>query len=312
MRIAFWGKAARGISCLHAVLEAGFQVVVVVVQPGSNGAPDPLQTIAEGLNLPVIATHDPNTDLIRTQLAAYAPDISLLAGYGQILSSETIALPTLMSINLHGGKLPEYRGSSPMNWVLIRGENSFTISVIKVDAGVDTGDILLERSFPIAPDDTIRELHAIANANFPEMVVEVLLAIADNRLQPRPQSRTEGAYFPLRFPDDGLIIWDLLTAEQVYNRIRALTDPYPCAFTYYGGRKVLLIAAELTLQPHYGCPGRVYRISSSNRMLVCASDKCLWITAAKFSDSNGDAIIEIKRYDEFLTCGLMLRKSFLL
>lgn len=306
MRIAFWGKGARGASCLEKVIEAGFQVVVAVAQAGLERA-DALSVLADRLDLPVMTTEDPNSESFRKQLAAYAPDISLLAGCGQILSPQTIALPTMMSINLHAGKLPEYRGSSPMNWALMRGDSSFTISVIRVDAGVDTGDILLERTFSIAPRDTIRELHDIANRHFPEMVVEVLHQIALGTLKPKPQQKDAGSYCPLRFPDDGLIIWDLLTAEQVYNRIRALTDPYPCAFSYYRGRKVLLTAARPAEPPYYGSPGRIYKLSGKNGMLVCASDRCLWITEARFADTGEDLLDNICRYDELWSLGQMMR-----
>jgi methionyl-tRNA formyltransferase len=143
-------------------------VAVVGHPPGGLGRrPDSVAAAGRALGVPVFEPEDINSAQTVRSLRALQPDVLVLAGYGPILRGSIIDMPSHGCVNLHGGRLPQYRGSSPLNWALINGETAFTISIIRVDAGVDTGDVLLDRTFPIGPDDTIADLHRIANANFP-------------------------------------------------------------------------------------------------------------------------------------------------
>jgi methionyl-tRNA formyltransferase len=225
--------------------------------------------------------------------------VVVLGGYGKILKGPIIATAKDMFVNLHGGRLPKYRGSSPMNWSLINGEKEFGLSIIKVDTGVDTGDLLLERVFPIDPSHSIADLHHRANHEFPLMLVEVLRGLRAGSLAPRKQP-PGGSYWPLRFSEDGFILWDTLTAEQVHNRIRALTEPYPCAFSYYEGRKVRLLVSSLPEEDFFGEPGRIYRVSPKKGVLVCAADKCLWLSRAVFEDGK-ELAASAERYAKLAT-----------
>lgn len=301
MRIVFWGKGNRGVSCLQALHGAGYDVSLVVVHPDdARAGATSVGARAQLLGIPTIAPDDPNDATVCARLARASADLFVLGGYGKIIRPEVIEIPTRMSINLHGGKLPEYRGSSPMNWALIRGERQFSLSIIRVASGVDTGPVLAERTFPIPTEATIADLHAIADVQFPQMLCAVVAQIDRGTAVATPQDSSRAAYFPLRFPDDGFILWDCLTATQVHNRIRALTAPYPCAFTYVEGRKVRLLGSALTDLPTYGEPGRVYRIAPRG-ILVCASDRCLWVTRAVFEEGAEDVRRVLRRYDQFAT-----------
>ena len=302
MRILFAGHKTRGVECLEAVRARGYEIVAVVGHPPGSAGPtaDSVAAAGRALGVPVFEPEDINSAQTVRSLRALQPDVLVLAGYGPILRGPIIDMPSHGCINLHGGRLPQYRGSSPLNWALINGETGFTISIIRVDAGVDTGDVLLDRTFPIGPDDTIADLHRIANANFPGMLVEVLEGIRTGTARGRKQDPLEAAYYPLRFPDDGLILWDLATAQQVHNRIRALTDPYPGAFTFLGSRRVRVLGSKAAARTHYGEPGRVY-VKNEHGLLVCASDRCLWMTRAVFDDDGSDAIADIARYRSFAT-----------
>jgi len=228
------------------------------------------------------------------------PELIVLAGYGQIVKKDFISLTKLGCINLHGGKLPEYRGSSPMNWSLINGEKEFTISIIQIDEGVDTGDILIEKSFQISINDTIKELQEKANKAFPELLVNAIEKIEQGTLRPKKQDESKSSYYPLRFPDDGLILWDIYTAEEIHNRIRALTDPYPGAFTFFNGHKLKLLKSELTSRPFYGEPGRIYR-KTKDKILICAKDQCLWIHKIINAHTKENAYDIMKRYEKLAT-----------
>jgi methionyl-tRNA formyltransferase len=300
VKIVFFGNGQRGMSCLQALREQRHEIAAVVVHPASASEVSTLGTVAKSFQIPVLSPDNPNASEIVSNLKEYKADIFILAGYGKIVRKELFEIPRLGAINLHAGKLPKYRGSSPMNWALINGEKNFTLSVIKVDARVDTGDILLEQAFPISDSDTIVDLHQIANQTFPVMLVDVLKRLEEGKLKGEVQSEKGASYYPLRFPEDGLIVWDGLTAEQIHNQIRALTEPYPCAFTFFQNRKVKLLTSELSKFPYHGESGRIYS-KSDKGLLVCASDRCLLIKKAVFAD-DGQSIAEaVKRYDRFLS-----------
>ncbi len=301
MRFVLWANGNRGTRCLAALLGAGYRPSRVVVHPPKGRTwYTSVAAAAEAEGLPTFAPEDPNAPDALDRLRAEQADVFVLAGYGPILRQRALEIPKRLTINLHGGKLPEYRGSSPMNWALINGEASFSLSVIRVDAGVDTGDVLLDRTFPIGADATIVDLHHIANETFPQMLIEVMGQIERDALQPRRQDPARARYFPLRFPDDGLVMWDMLTAEQVHNRVRALRPPYPGAFTYFDGRKVTLVSSRQRSFEFRGEPGRVYR-KTDEGLLVCAKDRCLWIREAVFADDGADAMAAIDRYDRLAT-----------
>ena len=301
MRLVLWGKGQRGASCLERLVRAERRPTLVVLQPpASTATPCPVAVTAQRHGIPTFAPDHPNDDATLDRLRSESADIFVLAGYGKILQPATFDLPARMTINTHAGKLPQYRGSSPLNWALINDEQEFTLSVIRVDAGVDSGDVLAERAFPIADHDTICDLHRVANEQFPQMMLEVLDAIEHDNLAPRNQDARHARYFPLRFPDDGAILWDQLSAREVHNRIRALRPPYPGAFTFFDGRRVKLIASQLADEDVRGEPGRVYR-RRDGALLVCARDRCLWIRQAEFADDGRPLAGEIQRYDRLAT-----------
>jgi len=205
-----------------------------------------------------------------------------------------------MTINTHAGELPGMRGSSPLNWALLEGRSEVTLSIIRVNAKVDGGDVLTEKTVGLTDNTTIAELQDIANTAFPSLIVETLAALERGSITPRPQDDRRSTYYPLRFSEDGLILWDQMTAVQAHNCIRALTVPYPCAFTYGAGHRIRLLKSELTATPVRGEPGRIYR-KSARGLLVCASDRCLWITRAETSDEGRPAAEILNRYDRMAT-----------
>nr|WP_319375385.1 methionyl-tRNA formyltransferase [uncultured Methanoregula sp.] len=311
MRIIFAGNKERGISCLKSLISEKHEIVAVIAPKESPecGNSNLFAKTAKNLGLGVIQPDDINKPDIIEKLQSLSPDLIILAGYGQIVKEPFIKIAPLGCINLHGGKLPKYRGSSPMNWALINGVSEFTLTIIKVDCGVDTGDILHERTFPVSGNDTIADLQNLANIQFPEMLIEVVNHLQKGTIFSRKQDDALASYYPLRFPDDGLILWDQLTAQQVHNRIRALTDPYPGAFSFFKKRKVKLLKSSLTTNDYFGEPGRVYR-KSETAILVCASDRCLWIETAVFEKDGTSAVDQIQRYDKFVTLGdLIIARS---
>jgi len=299
MKILFAGNKERGISCIEAVQEK--HEVVGVIGHKKTSKTNHFVDEAISLGFDVFRPENVNDERFITKLRGLTPDITILAGYGPIVKRDFMSIAKYGCINLHGGRLPKYRGSSPMNWALINGDKNFTISIIQVDADVDTGNVLIEKIFQINATDTIVELHEIANKNFPQLLLKVLNRIEKKTIKPKIQDMDSSSYFPLRFPEDGLVFFDQLTAEEIHNRVRALTSPYPGVFTYYNNRRVKVLKSNLTKRPFFGEAGRIYRISKKMGILVCAKDKCLWLEEVVDNDTGGNCIDVFSRYDKLAT-----------
>ena len=300
MKIVFFGKGSRALACLQKLLEEEFQLNLLVLQPGDSFAGE-IGGIAEARKISIIAPDNPNSDEAVSRLQEEATDVFVLAGYGKILRPVCIDIPRQACINLHGGLLPGYRGSSPLNWALINDEPELGVSIIEVAPGIDTGSVLCERRMKVTSDTTIANAHDFANRNFPDMLLEVLRSIEETGAARGPEQTTaSGCYYPRRFPDDGIVFWDQLTAREVHNRIRALTEPYPCARTFCGGREVRLISSEFSATPLRGEPGRIYR-KSRGRLLVGARDEALWISEARFMDDDSPVHASAEVYQQFAT-----------
>jgi methionyl-tRNA formyltransferase len=299
MKIIFFAKGRRGLMCLKRVVAERLNVSMVVLQT-EDLLIEEFTDIANACGAEVFVPEDPNESSVLQALAMQEADVFVLAGYGLILKKQCIAVPKLRCINLHGGLLPEYRGSSPMNWALINNEPIIGISIIEVDQGIDTGAVLSEEQMEVDPNTTIADVHDWANHQFPDMLVRVLQEIKKDDCYSRVQNEEKACYYPRRFPDDGLVLWDQLSAIQVHNHIRGLTKPYPCAYTYYGKRQVRLVASRLSQTPVCGESGRIYR-KAAGSLLVGASDQAIWITEAEFVDDGSPLYGVVECYDRLAT-----------
>ena len=193
-------------------------------------------------------------------------DLCILAGWSKLINSQDLIKPKYGFINCHAGKLPEYRGSSPLNWSILNNEKKFGLSVISADENFDTGEILVSREFDILEDYEIKDLHSIANTNFPDMVIE---AAVKKSLGLRGYSQPQNCsnYYPLRSPEDGEINWYLDDAKRISNKIKALGSPYPGCYCFYQTKKGFLtkfISIDFNFQ---GEVGKIYR-TKTNTILI--------------------------------------------
>ncbi len=305
MKIIFAGNGIRGIACLDAIKNK-YNIVGVI---GHKTQKNELISQAEKFGFATFQPSNINSSNFVNKIKALKADICILAGYGQIVKNNFLSITKYGCINLHAGKLPQYRGSSPMNWALINGDNEYSISIIKVDEGVDTGPVLAEKTFSISTKDTILDLHNNANIYFPKILLNVLSNIVKNKLKPLNQNESNSSYYPLRFPEDGIVFFDQFSAEEIHNRIRALTDPYPGVLCYFKDRKIKILSSQLTQRPFFGEPGRIYRVSKKG-LLVCAKDRCLWLTKVIDIKTGKDLSIKIKRYDSIATIKGMAIKYY--
>ena len=299
MKLVFFSKGQRGLACLEKIISEGADVAMVVLQP--NDSENPLvESIASENGIKAITPNNPNDESVQHMLREKNPDVFVLAGYGKIIGQSCLSIPRIKSINLHAGKLPQYRGSSPLNWALINDEAFVEITILEVAEGIDTGDTLSSARLRISDETTIRDLHNWANQKFPEMLSDILKHLQLGTIKPQKQDNKIAQYYPRRFPDDGIIFWDELSARQIHNRIRALTKPYPCVRSFFQDREVLLFSSKLPEIPCLGEPGRVY-IKKKGHLLVNASDHALWITEAVFADDSTSLYDSINLYDSLAT-----------
>src|SRR5579864_5721100 len=218
LTLVFCGTPRFAVPTLEALVQAGFQVALVVTQPdkprgrGLELAPSPVKESALALQLAVTQPESiKNNDEFRAQLTALKPDTIVVVGYGRIIPQWMIDLPRLGNINLHASLLPKYRGAAPIQWAIARGETVTGVTTMRIDAGLDTGDILLQRELAIAPEDTAETLAprlAVAGA---ELLVTTLDRL--DEIRPEPQDGSKSSYAPIMKRDDGRADWSLTVRE---------------------------------------------------------------------------------------------------
>ena len=239
--LVFCGTPAFAVPTLQKLADAGFQIPLVITQPdrprgrGLELSPTPVKQRAAELHLPVIQpTAIKNNEELKAQLAAINPHAIIVVGYGRIIPPWMIDLPTLGNINLHASLLPKYRGAAPIQWAIANGETVTGVTTMRIDAGLDTGDILLQRELPIAEEDTAVSLAPRLADIGADLMVETLRGLRDRRIQPRPQDHANATLAPILKKEDGLIDFKR-PASEIYNRLRGF-QPWPGAYTHFRGK----------------------------------------------------------------------------
>ena len=257
----------RGVEVLRTLLSSRHNVESVIVPAGK--VPSNLSSLLKSSRIELQEVADVNSSAFVTQMAKRVPNIFIVAGYSTIFRSHLFSVPTLGTINLHGGRVPQYRGGSPLNWQIINGESSIGISILRMDAGIDDGPILAETTFALADRDDIAAVHAKANKLFGPLLLEALDKLEGDSDCGRAQAGNAGTYWHQRSDVDGEIAFETMTASQVERFVRALTRPYPGAYGYAGGHRVRIFRCELPAFDVRGNPGRVCWISGQGPLVIC-------------------------------------------
>ncbi|HEV2116900.1 MAG TPA: methionyl-tRNA formyltransferase [Terriglobales bacterium] len=249
MRLVFCGTPRFAVPTLEKLVSSGFQVRLVVTQPdkprgrGLELAPSPVKNRALELGLP-LAQPDKikNNEDFREQLAALQPEAIVVVGYGRIIPQWMIDLPPTGNINLHASLLPKYRGAAPIQWAIAMGEIVTGVTTMRIDAGLDTGDVLLQKEIPIAPEDTAETLAPRLAAVGADLMVETLRGLSSGSIQPSPQNHSRATLAPILKREDGLIDFQR-TAAEIVNRLRGF-QPWPGVFTSFRGKQLHVWAAK--------------------------------------------------------------------
>jgi methionyl-tRNA formyltransferase len=247
MRLFFCGTPEFAVPILERLSAEEFVIDLVVTnpdEPSGRGyalkAPPVKQAALDGgLDVFQPATlKDPATVAF---LSRYRPDAIVVVAYGHLIPKWLIDLPRWGCINLHASLLPKYRGAAPIHWALMRGETVTGVTTMRIDAGLDTGDILLKREVGIQDDDTTETLGARLSLLGADLMVETLRSLERGDLHPQPQDHTQATHAPSLKKEDGRIDW-ALPAEEIWNRIRGLR-PWPGAYTTFRGKNLHVWAA---------------------------------------------------------------------
>ena len=252
------------------MLSEGFVPTCIVQARGSEPDMEPVAGCR------VLRPDRVNHPDVITAVRALEPDLFVLSGYDQILRRELLGVPGRGTINLHGGKLPEYRGTAPINWQIINGERVGGCAVLFADEGIDTGDILDQRSFPIEPEDDAQSVLIKTLELFPGMLTGVLRRFQEGDVQGERQDLQAGAYYTRRYERDGKIDWRGMRAETVHNLVRALVPPYPGAFTERAGERIAILKSRIMEEAIHGIPGRV-PLKRPSGVVVIAADRGLLV-----------------------------------
>lgn len=275
--IVLYLNGQRGISVLKSIVKAGHGVTRVVV-PIKNVGKSEFPEACKQCGVSLKGVENVNSEqYLKSFPVGEKPRLGIICGFPTIFKAEIINQPQFGTINLHAGKLPQYRGGSPLNWQLVQGEKEISISVIQVDEGIDTGIILTERCFPVAFEDDIDDVHKKANKLFPILVEDVLKRFDQDIFDGRSQIEVNASYWHQRNNYDGLLDWNRLPAEHVHNLVRAITRPYPGAFTYWGSKRVRIYKTSVPKENVRGVSGRVCWIQGKGPFVVCADRAILLI-----------------------------------
>ncbi len=272
--IVFMGTPDFSVPCLLALHEAGHALPLVVTQPdrpkgrGRSLAPPPVKLAAEGLGLAVEQPGTVRDEGFIERIRAVAPDFLVVVAFGQILPKALLDIPRRGAVNVHASLLPKYRGPAPIQWAMIRGEAETGVTTMLMDIGVDTGDILLQKSTTIGPEDTADSMHARLSHMGSRLLVETLHGMWQGTLYPRAQPAVGATYAPMLKKEDGRIDWGR-PPEKVDMFIRAMT-PWPGAFCFFGERRLKIISARpLTGVNHREAPGTILRGFPDELRVAC-------------------------------------------
>lgn len=247
-RIVFIGAERVGLACLRQLVRMGKNVVGVFT------AHDDLRPriadfvsfheFVEPLGIPYVRVTSTKSPAFVEQVRELRPDLIVVISWSQIIPGEVLALPPLGCVGIHYSLLPARRGGAPLNWALIDGLCETGIALLYLDEGIDTGDIIAQRKFPIARDDTVKTLLDKIVVLAPQLVADNIELLEQGQAPRQKQDERLASYTRRRRPEDSQINWSM-SDEELYNFIRALAPPYPCAFTFVGRRKLIVPSANI-------------------------------------------------------------------
>lgn len=278
VKTVFFGTAEIACPSLEALAESGFaKVAAVVSQPDRPSGrdlklhPTAVKALALKLEIPVLQPDRARNESFLAELRAIAPDVIVVMAYGQILPQTLLEIPPHGCVNIHTSILPKYRGAAPIQWSLLNGDSETGVTLMKIDAGMDTGPMIAVARTPIHEEDNAETVHDRLAAMGASLLAQKLPEYLDGSLKPIPQP--EGATHARKITkEDGRLNWNE-SAQSLWNRVRALT-PWPGTFTSIPGGPKPLVLKVWKAKPASGkgAPGEVLRIDKDGVTVACGTD----------------------------------------
>jgi len=279
MKLVFCGTPQFAVHSLEKLAAQGFDIQLAVTQPdrpqgrGMELMAPPVKQAAAKLGIPVIQPEKiRKNDEFQNQLQAINPDVIIVVGYGRIIPPWMLQLPPHGNINVHASLLPKYRGAAPIQWAIARGETVTGVTTMRIDEGLDTGDILLKRAMELRPEDTAETLSPRLAALGAELLVETLHGLEHGKIFANPQNHAEATLAPILKKNDGLIDFQW-TAREIHNRLRGF-QPWPGIYTRFKGKNLKITSAMPVQAPLQAGPGEL-RMADNNLLLGCGSGTVL-------------------------------------
>ena len=276
MRIVFMGTPDFAAKALKAIYEAGHEVVCVVTQPdkekgrGKSVSESPVKQLAKELGLTVITPAKMKSAEAIEELRRYPADMFVVAAYGQILKQEVLDMPRLGSINIHASLLPKYRGAAPIQWAILDGLKETGVTIMHMDAGIDTGNIIMQEKIEIEDTDTGESLFDKLADLGAKAIVKAIPLIERGELTEIPQNHDESSYAKMLSKEMGLI--DFLNDARVIERwVRGLNS-WPSAYTYLNGKQLKIWVSEVVEDTSDVKPGTVIDVDKKSFTIKCGVD----------------------------------------
>jgi methionyl-tRNA formyltransferase len=279
-RILFFGYSEVGHSCLELLLDRGDNVIGLITHEDEPGEKIWFKTpalIATEHGIPVFTPDSVNTPEWRDRIAAMQPDLILSVYYRHLIGPSILAIPALGAFNLHGSLLPKYRGRAPINWAVLHGEPRIGMTLHRMVKRADAGAIVDQQGVDISPRDTAEQAFRKALPCARAVLVRQIDRLLDGTATETPQDEAAASYFGGRKPEDGRIDWSRPSLE-IFNLIRAVTDPYPGAFSDFGGARLMVWWAE----PAPGQAGNPGEILAPDPLTVATGDGALQLTRSEW------------------------------
>jgi methionyl-tRNA formyltransferase len=292
-RVLFFGYSEVGYECLDLLLSRGDNVVALITHEDNPNEKIWFKTpavAAREKGAPIFMPEKVNTPEWIERIAALQPDLILSVYYRNMISSKILALPRLGAFNLHGSLLPKYRGRAPINWAVLHGESRIGMTLHRMVKQADAGAIVDQEGVDIGPRDTAEQAFRKVMPCARRVLARQIDALLAGTAKETPQDDTQANYFGGRTPEDGRISWAQASA-QIFNLIRAVTDPYPGAFTDVGAARLMIWWAETDSPPTRGKRGKPGEIISLAPLVVVTGDGALELTRTEW---RGGRLPELK------------------
>jgi len=278
MKVVFMGTPDFAVPCLEALVRSGHEVIAAVTQPdkpkgrGGQMAYPPVKETALAHGIPVYQPRRVREEEFQNTLRELAPDVAVVVAFGQILPQSVLDTPKYGCINVHASLLPKYRGAAPIQWAVIDGEKKSGVTTMQMDAGLDTGDMLVVKELELDPKETGGSLFDKLSALGAEALLETLEQIEAGTLQPVKQGETTTAYAAMLDKKMGQIDFTW-SAERIERLIRGL-NPWPSAYTYLNGKTLKVWDADVLTETVEGSqqeivPGSILEVRKDTFLIAC-------------------------------------------